>query len=114
MPNRFLHWSPRILSVAFVAFTSLFSLDVFNEYQGWVIVPALAAHLVIPLVVLVAVVVAWKWDVVGAALFFGFALYYVWMVGLNRDWTWYVSISGPAAVIGVLFLLSWFRREKTR
>jgi hypothetical protein len=112
MKNKFLYWSPRILSLLFVAFLSVFALDVFGQYQGLALWLALAVHLWLPIGLLIVVIAAWKWDLVGAIVFFAFALYYVWIVGLGRDWSWYASISLPAAIIGILFLLNWlYKRE---
>jgi len=112
MTNKFLHWSPRLLSLLFLIFLSLFALDVFNEYQGLAALPALLTHLLLPFVLLLAIIAAWKWDLVGAITFLAFAIYYVIMVGFGRHWSWYVSISGPALVIGILFLLSWIKNKK--
>ena len=111
MLNKFLYWSPRVLSVLFVMLLSLFALDVFNEYQGFAVFPPLLMHLLIPFIMLLVAIVAWKRDLFGAFFFFAFALYYVWTVGLDRHWSWYVTIAGPAVVIGTLFLLDWFRKR---
>jgi hypothetical protein len=108
MKNKFLYWSPRLLSIFFIILLSLFSLDVFGEYQGWAVLPALLMHLVIPVILLVAVIASWKWDLAGAIAFILFAVYYVALVGLGRDWTWYATISGPAVIIGILFLGNWW------
>jgi hypothetical protein len=112
MKNKFLHWSPRILSLLFVLFLALFALDVFSEYQGLAALPALFMHLLLPLVLLLAVIAAWKWELVGTTVFAFFAVYYVWLVGFGRHWSWYVSISGPALIIGFLFLLDWLQKRK--
>lgn len=112
MINKFLHWSPRILSILFLIFLSLFTLDVFGEYQGLAILPALFMHLLIPLILLVVTVLAWKKDLIGVVVFFAFAIYYVYIIGFNRDWSLYASISGPAIIIGILFLLNWFKKRK--
>jgi len=69
-------------------------------------------HLLIPLVVLIATIIAWKKDLVGVIVFFFFAIYYVYMVGLGHHWSWYASISGPALIISVLYLLNWFKKRK--
>ncbi|MDR3582283.1 MAG: hypothetical protein P4L67_03340 [Candidatus Pacebacteria bacterium] len=115
MATKIAHWAPRVLSVLFVILLSLFALDVLGEYQGFAVAPALFMHLLIPIVVALAAAAAWKWNLFGAAAFFAFALYYIWMVGPGRDWSWYATIAGPAAVIGALFLLDWFlARNRTR
>lgn len=109
--NKFLYWAPRILSILFVGFLCLFSFDGFKEYNGISSLFPLFRHLLIPLIVLVATIVAWKKDLVGTVIFFFFAAYYVYMVGLDRHWSWYVSISGPALLIGVLYLISWYKKQ---
>ena len=112
MSNKILYWAPRVLSLLFVAFLCLFSLDGFTEYKGWETILALLIHLSVPIIVLLATIWAWKKDLVGTVMFFGFAIYYVYTVGLNRHWSWYVAISGPAVVIGVLFLINWIKKYK--
>jgi cell division protein FtsW (lipid II flippase) len=112
MKNKLLYWSPRILSILFVAFLCLFSFDGFTEFNGWQTILAVTMHLLIPAVVLFGTLIAWKKDLVGTVIFFFFATYYVYMVGLNRHWSWYVSISGPALLVGILYLLNWFQNKK--
>lgn len=112
MAKKFLHWTPRLLSILFLVFLSLFALDVFSEYQGLAALPALLAHLLWPLILLLAVIAAWKWDLIGAFVFLAFAIFYVIMVGFDRPWSWYASISGPAALVGILFLWNWFQNRK--
>jgi hypothetical protein len=112
--NKVIYWSPRILSICFILFLSLFALDVFNEYSGWKIIPALLIHLLPSLVLLALVIIAWKYDLVGMAVFFIAAISYVLAVGFHHHWSWYASISGPAVVIGVLFLLSWRQKKNLK
>lgn len=111
MKNKFLHWSPRILSILFVSFLCLFSFDGFTEFNGWQTILAVAMHLLIPAVVLLGTIIAWKKDLVGTAVFFFFAIYYVYMVGLDRHWSWYLSISGPALLTAGLFFVNWLRNR---
>ncbi len=109
--SKIIYWSPRILSIGYVLFLSLFALDVFGGQSGWNIIPALFMHLLPALILLAITLIAWNHDVAGIT-FLGFAIYYVWIVGLHRDWSWYVSIPGPAAVIGILFLVNWLQERK--
>jgi hypothetical protein len=110
--NKFFHWLPRILGIAFVLFISLFALDVFEEYKGLETIIGFLIHLLPSLILLAAVVVAWKYELVGAVVFFIFAVFYIFMVGLNRPFSWYLCISLPSAVVGVLYLKSWKNRLK--
>jgi len=109
-----IYWLPRILSLGFIIFLSLFSLDVFSTSNGWGAVLPFLIHLIPSLILLAITLVAWKYDLVGAVVFLGFAVFYILMAGFNRPWSWYLSISGPAAVVGFLFLLSWLKKKNTR
>ncbi len=104
-------WLPRILGIGFVLFLSLFSLDVFPSYSGWELLPALFMHLIPSLLLLFVLLIAWKYELVGTAVFLLFAIYYVWSVGLDRHWSWYASIALPTGLVGVLFLVSWFGKK---
>ena len=90
------YWLPRILSILFIAFISMFALDVFSE-PNWPL--ALFMHL-IPSYFLVAItVVAWKHEMLGGFLFLiaGFAL----LIFTHFE---ALIIGIPAFVIGTLFL----------
>jgi hypothetical protein len=117
-----LFWTPRALSIAFVAFLSLFPLDVFDEHLGfWQTALALTMHL-IPVFVLIAVLVlAWRWEWIGAALYAAAGLLYVtWVVSMSRPVSpamrliWILSIAGPAFVIAGFFLANWLKRGELR
>jgi hypothetical protein len=112
--KKIIYWSPRVLSISFVLFLSLFSLDIFNEHAGWNIIMPLLVHLIPALLLLVAVLIAWKYDLVGALVFVGFAIWYTWSAGFDRPVSWYLSIAAPAAIVGVLFLASWYQKRKLR
>jgi len=112
MKSKLLHWIPRVLSMIFVLFLCLFSLDGFTEFNGWQTVLVVTTHLIIPFVVLLGTIIAWKRDLVGTIIFFFFAMYYVYMVGLGRHFSWYVSISGPALLIAILFFINWLSSRK--
>lgn len=105
--NRLLYWTPRIASLLFVAFISLFALDVFGAYTGWELATALFMHLLPSLALLAAILVAWRYELFGAFAFLAFAAWYVWTVGPDRDWSWYLLIAGPAVVVGILYFLNW-------
>ena len=109
--NKILHWAPRILAVLFVAFLGLFSLDGFNDFNGRQSALAIVMNLAIPAVILAATILAWKRDLIGAAVFLFFAVSYVFMIGLGRHWSLYAAISGPALLIAVLFFINWRRKK---
>ncbi len=113
--KRVLFWSPRILCILFAAFLSLFALDVFGEGIGfWEAIPALLIHLVPVYFVVIVLIVAWRWEWVGAVLFTLLAALYVIQAWGRFDWSAYVVISGPLILLGVLFLLNWIDRADLR
>lgn len=111
-----LFWAPRVLSIAFIAFLSLFALDVFAEGHGlWMTVLALTMHLIPSLVLLVGLILAWRWEWIGAALYAAAGMVYVkWAVARPippaMKLTWILTIAGPAFVVAALFLANWVKR----
>ncbi|PIR43833.1 hypothetical protein COV24_00715 [candidate division WWE3 bacterium CG10_big_fil_rev_8_21_14_0_10_32_10] len=67
------YWLPRILSILFVAFISMFALDVFGKPQWFL---ALLIHLIPSFILCVLTFIAWKYEKIGGALFIilGFSL----------------------------------------
>jgi hypothetical protein len=110
--SQIVYLAPRIASLLFVLFLSLFALDVFGEYSGWEIIVALLIHLIPSIVLLLVIIIAWRHDLVGAIAFFAFAVFYVLAVGFDRHWSWYAGISGPLTFVGLLFLLSWRKKKR--
>jgi uncharacterized membrane protein len=111
---KIIYWLSRVLSIAFVILLSLFALDVFSEYSGWQAAWGFFIHLLPSIFLLAVVLISWKYDLIGAIVFLGFAVFYVLMVGLDRPWSWYATISGPALVVGILFLLTWIQKRKIK
>jgi hypothetical protein len=122
LSKRALFWTPRALSIVFIAFLSIFALDVFDEHLGlWRTVLALTMHLIPSFVLIAALVLAWRWEWIGAALYTGAGLLYVWwVVSLSRPvppavrLIWVLTIAGPAFVIAGLFLANWLKRGDIR
>jgi hypothetical protein len=109
--RRLLFWAPRVLSILFAIFVSLFALDVFSEGYGTLeTLLALAIHLIPTIVIVMALIVAWRWEGLGAILFAALAVLYL---GISSGGSW--VISGPLFLIGLLFGLNWtFRKQRQR
>lgn len=111
---RLLYWPPRIFSIAFAVFISIFALDVFDRSQGlWRILLALCIHLIPTAAILAVLIAAWRWEWIGACLFAGLAGVYAWSV-LPRHLDWAAYISGPLLVIALWFLADWAQRRKVK
>lgn len=118
MSIRVLYWAPRALSIAFIAFLSLFSLDVFESGQGlWSNLGKLLMHLIPSFVLVAALVLAWRWEWLGAALYaVAGVLYTTWAwqrpVHPRDKLTWILMIAGPVFLIAALFLANWLKRRE--
>lgn len=109
--EKIIYWMPRILSIGFAIFLSLFSFDVFSEYSGLSAILPFLIHLVPSFVLLGVALISWKYDWVGVFIFLGFAIFYVFAAGFDRPWSWYAFISGPSALVGIFFFLSWLQKS---
>jgi len=104
-------WAPRILTILFALFLSVFALDVFAETTGFLqTLTALVLHLMPTFLVVVLLVLAWRWELTGVIAFVGLAITYIVVMWGRFPWVTYATISGPLLLISVLFLLSWGQR----
>lgn len=113
--RRALYWTPRILSIAFALFLSVFALDVFEGASGfWEVVSALLIHLIPVYVVLLFAAVAWRWEWVGAVAFPALAVLYIVATYGKFPPLNYVIMTGPLFLIAVLFFINWVFRARLR
>lgn len=116
--GKFVFWTPRILSIIFIAFLALMSLDVFDMgLSFWETLVGLFIHNIPALILLAVLVIFWKREIVGGVVFILAGLLYIFFAMRNADdWrmalAWSVQISGVAFVIGGFFLANWFKKKK--
>ena len=68
--NKLVFWIPRVISILFVLFIAMFSLDVFDGSTGfWGTALALLMHNIPTLIISVLVYYTWKFELLGAILF---------------------------------------------
>ena len=97
-----LFWTPRVLSILFALFVSVFALDAFNEGEDfWKMVRAFLIHLIPAALIVVALVIAWRWEAIGGLLFIALGAVSVAQTRLG----WFTLV---LFLVGVLFLLSRF------
>ncbi|MCF7810602.1 hypothetical protein K9N50_06405 [bacterium] len=110
-----LYWSPRVLCILFAAFISLFALDVFEAGKSVAeILIALAMHMIPTAIIVIVLIVSWKWEWVGAIIFTAMGAFYIIDAWGKFPIVAYFAISGPAFLIGILFLLNWKYRAELR
>ena len=106
MKNKIIFWIPRILAILFILFLSLFALDVFEEYSGLVMLLAFLLHMIPSFLLIIMLVVAWKWEIVGGWILLAFGIGFTMFNHLYRDPISFLVVSIPIFAVGILFLLS--------
>ena len=122
MKNKFIYWVPRILSIILIAFMALMSLDIFDgNYGFWGTILAFLMHSIPSILLLIVLIISWKYEIVGGIVFILAGLLYGILsvsrvaISFPKEWyvlVWALQIAGPAFFIGILFLIGWFRKRK--
>jgi hypothetical protein len=113
--KRLLIWTPRVLGLLFALFLSLFALDVFGAgYSVGETIVALFMHLIPTFILLIALALAWRWELAGAIIFIGFCTWYITISWGSAPLMTLVIICGPPLLVGVLYLVDWFYRAELR
>jgi len=115
--NKFIYWTPRILGIIFILFLMMFSLDIFEPgLTVWQIIISLFMHNIPSLILLIFLIISWKYEIVGGIVFILAGLLYNVLLAMNPNFEWYMLIwsliiSGPAFLVGILFLINWFKKK---
>lgn len=117
--NRFVYWAPRMLSILFLIFLALMSLDVFDmNLSFWQTILGLFMHNIPVFILLVILLISWKHEIVGGITFIIAGIVHMIFSVIRVDVEpWYISffvsliIDVPAFLIGVLFLIGWFKKK---
>jgi hypothetical protein len=117
--DKIIYWMPRVLSILFILFLTMFSLDVFDgDYGFFGTILGLLIHNIPSFVLLGILIISWKYEIVGGVAYIlaGMAFIVLRLAPENAD-PWYMIlltsliISGPAILIGILFLIGWFGKK---
>jgi hypothetical protein len=112
--KQILFWAPRVLSIIFIFFIGMFSLDVFGTGAGfWATLASFLIHNIPTFFLAAALILAWRWEWVGAAAFIGFGVWYLAAVR-GFDIGTYLLLAGVPFLNGVLFLVGWIWRKQNR
>ena len=115
--SKFIYWAPRILSIIFVLFLALFSLDVFeNNYTFWQTVIGLLMHNIPAIILLIVLVISWKHEIVGVIAFAITGLAIILFLIIAERASRYeiifpvIFVLCPALLISILFYINWKRK----
>ena len=118
------YWLPRILCILAIAFVSLFALDAFSsELSFWQQMGAFLMHLIPSFILLALLILAWKKELIGGIIFMLIGLGLspvVFSHNYRMNHSIFMSlgiiltITIPFAIVGLLFLISHFKRKKLK
>lgn len=74
---------------------------------------ALVMHLIPTYLVIIATLIAWKWEIIGGSIFIALGLFYVFMTSGRMHLSAYLFITGPLVLIGGMFILQRVRKRKS-
>ncbi len=118
--NKFIYWTPRILSIIFICFLALMSLDVISpELSFWQIAVGLFMHNIPVFILLAVLLISWKREIVGGIVFTLAGMLYVMMILMNMlrnsfQWymlSWILMVARPPFLISILFLINWRKQQ---
>lgn len=118
--KKIIYWLPRILSIIFILFLSIFAFDVFDTGLGfWGTLFALFMHLIPNFILIIILIISWKHELVGGIAFILGGILYLLRVIITAltnpfEWAvlpWSLIIAGPAFIIGYLWILNWKNRK---
>lgn len=117
-----LHWTPRIICILAILFISMFTLDSFNPgVTVWQQIVAFLIHLIPSFILIALLIVAWKWELVGGLIYtligLGFSPFiFIHNYQIHHSVVMSISIvlliNVPFILVGVLFILSHFKKRK--
>jgi hypothetical protein len=101
----------------------MFSLDVFEPGKSAQdVIAGLFMHNVPVLFLAAVIAISWKREIVGGITFILAGLFYIAMVAAGAakngfEWymiSWFLTISGPAFLIGALFIWGWRKKKNNK
>ena len=108
--NKAVYWSPRILTIFFILFVSLFALDSFDSGKNVAEnIAAFLIHLVPSFFLILLLLVAWRYEWIGIIAFAALGITYIIISWGRFPFITYLTISGPLCLISVLFFISWIK-----
>jgi hypothetical protein len=110
--KKLLTWLPRTLTITFILFISLFSLDAFSEPNSfWMNLLAFFIHLTPSFVLLIILLISWKRKLIGGIAFIAIAIIFTFAFHTYEDIITLLLISLPPLAIGILYLIDYKKNK---
>lgn len=113
--QHWLHWAPRVIAILFIAAVGIIrGMDALR--LGYALAPTLAALLMFLTpagIVLVALLVAWRWPLTGGLVLVALGILYLGDTWGRIDWSVSLLFSLPLILAGLLFIADfWVQRRQ--
>lgn len=95
----------------------MFSLDIFEPgLTMQQIFVGLFMHNIPALLLLIVLIISWKYEIVGGIVFILAGLFYISTLIMSSKFEWHMLswsaiIAGPALLVGILFILNWRKKH---
>lgn len=113
---KLLYWAPRVLCILAIMLISVFALDAFSpELTFWEQIGGFLIHLIPSFVLLIILLISWKWELIGGIIFtiiglvmspFIFQHNYNMNHSVVMSLTIILMITFPFILVGILFIVS--------
>ena len=121
--TKVIHWLPRIICILAILFVSMFALDAFDsELTIWQQIGDFLMHLIPSFVLIILLIIAWKWEFIGGIIFtlIGLGLSpFIFMHNYKMNHSVWMSlmtiliITMPFVIVGILFIVSHNQKKKS-
>ncbi len=112
MKNKYLFWIPRILTIIFILFISMFALDSFIEFQFPESLVAFFMHMIPSFILTGLLWLSWKKELYGGIAFVILSLLFTIFFKTYQDIITFLLISFPVLIVGILFLFNWYLEKR--
>lgn len=115
--GRFIYWTPRILSIILILLLAMLSFDVVTEDATiWEIILGMFMHNIPTLILLIALIISWKHEIVGSIAFTVAGILYIGLlvyrqVEITTALEMAATLSVPAFLIAILFFINWYKKK---
>jgi hypothetical protein len=111
--KKFLAWSPRILTITFIIFISLFALDAFTEPNNfWLNLAGFFIHLIPSLILIIILLISWRQKLFGGITFIILSIIFSIFFHTYEDLIVFAILTVPMLIIGILYLIDHYKNKK--
>lgn len=111
--DKILYFLPRVLGILFIAFLSLFALDMFGGNKPlWEQIGGFLIHLIPNFILTLVLLIAWKKEKLGGILFILLSFVLAALTIASGNFLMISPLFLPLLLIGTLFLIQGYQPRK--